>query len=293
MWKTCYQNRICYTQDQSREQNQHLERLFCIRPQTNTESPYKPTFLKEREIHQKVKRENIENKINYENQLLDKKLVDIIFKDGQYSKNVLEPKRCPAFDRFYNHKYENLITTINNGNRILYTKIGTLKPNYSRIEMSKEAGKQEKYLSNILKRPRSIPYRPALNFLSIEQIKSRLEKQFANNLLFYEQQQQLKTQQNNKSKTSRKGSSIKKNGTSRKNTEGGDGGKNLNRSHRSQSSKNRKSLKINEEGEIEENGKKKSSKNKENESSGVNTCAMGGNKKENATTKATTNKKNN
>ena len=34
--------------------------------------------------------------------------------------------------------------------------------------MHKEAKKQEKYLQNLLNRPKSMPFAPALNFISIE-----------------------------------------------------------------------------------------------------------------------------
>lgn len=274
MWKTCYQNLICQTQEQNREQNQHIERLFCIKPVINSTEPYKPKFLKEKMNHNQVLKDDIENKINYENNIIETRKSEIIYKDGQYSKTVCEPKLYPAFDGFNNRKREELNNKIDLSNLKFYWKINTLRPNYSREKMIKEAKDQEKYLKNILKRPKSIPYRPALNFLSIEQIKARLEKQLALNLLYRQQLEQdlINNQQNNnfnnntnsnnknKSKSSRKGSSAKKSkGGSRKNTEGG--GNSLNkskRSQRSQSSKNRKSLKINEGGEIEENGKKKS-----------------------------------
>lgn len=302
MWKTCFQNRICQTQDQSREQNQHIERLFYVKPMINSSEPYKPLFLKDK-VHQQVLKEDLETKVNYENNIIETRKREIKYKDGQYSKNVLEPKIYPAFDGYINRKNEERQNKIDLSNYKFYWKIETLRPNYSRRQMHKEAKDQEKYLNNILKRPKSIPYRPALNFLSIDQIKSRLEKQLAINLLYRQQlQQELINQQqqqnnntNNKSKTSRKGSSAKKNGGgSRKNTEGGNSLNKSKRSHRSQSSKNRKSLKINEGGEIEENGKGNNNNNegKGNVNNGCLTFGMEVNKKENSTTKATTTKKN-
>ena len=72
MWNTACTNKICFTQDKTNEQNLHLKRLFCTRPQINVTRPFVPEFLLLRGP-QKEKRKQIQDKIDKENFILDKK----------------------------------------------------------------------------------------------------------------------------------------------------------------------------------------------------------------------------
>lgn len=276
MWKTCISNRICYTQEKFREQNLHLERLFSIKPMTNTSKPYKPYFL-EIKTPQIEARLQTQTKINYENHLLDKKLFKIFTNEGKYNQNVLRPNEYPAFKRIYNYKYDDIVKQIKliEKNRVYKYRIENLKSNYSREEMSKEAELQEKYKNNILKRPKSIPFTPAMNFVSIRQVKQRLEKQLLDAQYYYEQQQ-------NKTSNSHRASSAKKENKSNNSVQSNNKNKSLNKSNRSQSSKNRKSLKIDDDENIQNESKKNLKEN-------IVTCEKS--KKETGTTKGTTGKK--
>ena len=264
MWNTSCTNKICFTQDKTNEQNLHLKRLFCIRPQIDVTEPYVPDFLKIRGP-QKEKRRQTQDKINKENNILERKLIDVYIKNGKYSKYEVEPKIIyPAFRRYSRLKLADIIRLINIhfDNQRLENKVINLKSIYDNGEMRKEAEKQEKYLQNILNRPKSIPFAPALNFISIEQLHNRLKNQLIRQQRYLTEQQDingnikkrrnsannLRTNTNNNSKIN------KSNGQSNKNDKN-------NRSQRSQSSKKRKSLKKNNnikiENNNEENDKKK------------------------------------
>ena len=42
MWNTSCTNKICFTQDKTNEQNLHLRRLYCIRPEIDISEPFIP-----------------------------------------------------------------------------------------------------------------------------------------------------------------------------------------------------------------------------------------------------------
>lgn len=268
MWNTACTNKICFTQDKTYEQNLHLKRLYCIRPQINVTRPFIPEFLL-LGGPQREKRKQIQDKIDKENLILMKKKIEILIKNGKYSKYVVEPKEIyPAFRRYSNYKISDIINFIHihKDNQRLKNKITNLKSTYDNGEMRKEAENQEKYLHNILNRPKSIPFTPALRFESIDQIHRKLK----NKLII----QQYFTEMNNINENNKRGNSAnytKTSGNNSKINKTNGKNKNGNKSNRSQSSKNKRSLQINSEIEIE------NEKNKEKKS-----------KKETGTTKANT-----
>ena len=259
MWNTSCSNKICFTQDKTYEQNLHLKRLFCIRPQINVTRPYIPDFLIIRGP-QIEKRKQLQAEINKGNYILQRKIIDVNNKNGKYSKEVVIPKEVyPAFRRYSNLKISDIIKMININfdNHRLQNKIINLKSNYDNDEMHKEAEKQEKYLQNILNRPKSIPFTPALNFISIEQLHKRLKNQLI------KQQRYLNEQQITNENISKRGNSAghlrtytnNNSKINKTNGENNKSGNRTNRSKRSQSSKNRKSLKINSDIEFENDKK--------------------------------------
>ena len=261
MWNTSCSNKICFTQDKTYEQNLHLKRLFCIRPQINVTRPYIPDFLIIRGP-QIEKRKQLQAEINKGNYILQRKIIDVNNKNGKYSKEVVIPKEVyPAFRRYSNLKISDIIKMININfdNQRLQNKIINLKSNYDNDEMHKEAEKQEKYLQNILNRPKSIPFTPALNFISIEQLHKRLKNQLI------KQQRYLNEQQITNENISKRGNSAghlrtytnNNSKINKTNGENNKSGNRTNRSKRSQSSKNKKSLKINSDIEIENENNKK------------------------------------
>ncbi len=254
MWNTACTNRICFTQDRTHEQNLHLKRLFCVRPEINVSRPFSPDFLKRR-APQKEKRRQTQDKINKENDILTRKILEVYFKHGKYSQYILRPNEYPAFRRYSGFKFSDIVklVKINNENLKLENKLLNLKSVYDNDEMRKEAEKQERYLYNLLNRPKSIPFTPALNFISIEQLHSRLKNQLI------KQQQYLNEQQNtndgNTGNTSRRRHSSNQirntENNSKTNKSIGESNKKGNKTNRSQSSKKKKSLNINSDIQID------------------------------------------
>ena len=255
--------------EKSREQNQHLERLLTVKPtMSSTNRPYEPEFLKSRGP-QIEKQKQIQDKINYENELVKSQINEIFTKPGKYCQQT--PQIYPAFRRNGNYKYNDLMKMIKiyESNLKFNKKIKTCRPCIDNKELMKNAENQEKYLYNLLNRPKNIPITPSLNFLSIDQLKNKI-----NNQILYDQY----INNMNKSKSQAKGTSAKRSESAKKSNNNSklnkskQSNKNENKVSRSQSAKKQNILKIDDENKMENNKAKAK-----------------GNKKE-TTTKNTTNK---
>lgn len=253
MWNTSFTNKICYTKEKIYEQNLHLRRLFSIRPRITITEPYIPYFLHSGGWQREKKRQE-EDKVERINYIYFNKISETKMKHSKYSKYEVEPKQIyPAFRRFSRYKLSDIIKMIRikNDNIRLENKLSEIKSAYERGEMRKEAEKQKKYLSNLLNRPKSIPYAPQLQFLSIDQINNRLRSQKINSQRYYKtyssinevkrrnSMSQLRNNINNMSIKGEKNKSFNKSNISKK----------------SQGSKNKKSINIESENDCV-NGKK-------------------------------------
>ena len=253
MWNTSFTNKICYTKEKIYEQNLHLRRLFSIRPRITITEPYIPYFLHSGGWQREKKRQE-EDKVERINYIYFNKISETKMKHSKYSKYEVEPKQIyPAFRRFSRYKLSDIIKMIRikNDNIRLENKLSEIKSTYERGEMRKEAEKQKKYLSNLLNRPKSIPYAPQLQFLSIDQINNRLRSQKINSQRYYKtyssinevkrrnSMSQLRNNINNMSIKGDKNKSFNKSNISKK----------------SQGSKNKKSINIESENDCV-NGKK-------------------------------------
>jgi hypothetical protein len=114
MWNLSYGNRKCNEYERIREHRMHLERIVTVKPSIDYKEPKKPTFLAERAKKEKMEEGKsylkiIENrmKINYENNVLLKKIIEIEQKPSAYHPYKMNPKRCPAFDDI-NKNYRNI-----------------------------------------------------------------------------------------------------------------------------------------------------------------------------------------
>ena len=253
MWNTSFTNKICYTKEKIYEQNLHLRRLFSIRPRITITEPYIPYFLHSGGWQREKKRQE-EDKVERINYIYFNKISETKMKHSKYSKYEVEPKQIyPAFRRFSRYKLSDIIKMIRikNDNIRLENKLSEIKSTYERGEMRKEAEKQKKYLNNLLNRPKSIPYAPQLQFLSIDQINNRLRSQKINSQRYYKtyssinevkrrnSMSQLRNNINNMSIKGEKNKSFNKSNISKK----------------SQGSKNKKSINIESENDCA-NGKK-------------------------------------
>ena len=254
MWNTSCTNKICFTKEKTYEQNLHLKRLFSIKPRINVTEPYIPSFLYSGGWQREKKRQE-EDKVEKTNYIYFNKILETKMRHSKYSKYEVEPKQIyPAFRRYSKYKLDDIIKMLNikKDNVRLENKLSEIKSTYERGEMRKEAEKQTKYLNNLLNRPKSIPYAPQLEFLSIDQVNNRLRNKIIKTQRYFRTQssitdekrrnsmRELRNKMNNSNIKGEKNKSFNKSNTSKKN----------------QDSKDKKSLKITENNCV--NGKKES-----------------------------------
>jgi hypothetical protein len=183
MKKTLYSNKICYSLDKEREQFLHLRRLYSIKPTLKIESPIQPKFLKNNKS-KLLKKAQTQLRIDYENDILARKILEINFKKGSYNQSILRPKSdYPAFRRtYFNYKYHDIekMKSILEDNINLNNRLNNVKSYYTTEDMNEEARKQERYLNNILAKNKAIKTPPNLNYFDIDQYKNLLEAQIEN-----------------------------------------------------------------------------------------------------------------
>ena len=183
MKQSFYSNEICNSLDKERDQFLHLRRLYTIKPTLKIEPPIKPKFLK---INKSkiLKRAQTQLRIDYENDILARKILEINSKKGNYNQNILKPQRdYPAFRRtYFNYKYQDIekMKTILADNIKLRNRLNNVKSYYKTEDINEEAKKQEKYLNNILSKNRMIKVPPPLNYYDIDQYKNFVEAQNEN-----------------------------------------------------------------------------------------------------------------
>ena len=250
MWKSVCFNRICFDIDKSREQNQHLERLLTIKPTMNsTNRPHIPEFITRRGP-QIEKRKQIQEKINYENQLVKTQINEIYTKPGKYCQKP--PQKYPAFRRNGSYKYSDLIKQIKiyESNIKFQNKIQTCRPCIDNKDIKKDAENQKKYLYNLLNRPKSIPITPSLKFYSVDQIINKANK-------FIAQQEYYNSIKSSKNQA--KGTSVKRGGSAKKSSNNSKLNKSKksnkceNKVSKSQSAKKQKNIKIDDDNKNENN----------------------------------------
>jgi len=173
-----------FTKEKNYEQDLHLTRLLNIRPRITITEPYIPYFMHSGGWQREKKRQE-EDKVEKVNIIYYTKIFEANKKHSRYSRYEVEPKQIyPAFRRFSRYKLSDILNMIRirKDNIRHENKIAEIKSDYDRVDMRKEAYKQKLYLSNLLKRPKSIPYAPQLKFKSIEQVNNiRLRSQILKN----------------------------------------------------------------------------------------------------------------
>ena len=180
MKKSLYLNNICYSLDKERDQLLHLKRLYTIKPTLKIDPPVRPKFLKNNNS-KILKRAQTQIRIDYENNILARKILEINYKKGEYNQNKLRPKNdYPAFRRtYFNYKYQDIekMKTILVENINLNNRLNKVKSYYNSEDINEDARKQEKYLNNILAKNRIIKAPPELGYYNIDQYKNLVEAQ--------------------------------------------------------------------------------------------------------------------
>lgn len=183
MKKSLVLNEICYSLDKERDQFFHLRRLYTIKPTLKIEPPIKPQFLKVNKS-KILKRAQTQLTIDYENNILRRKILEIKLKNGQYNHKNLKPiKDYPAFRRtYFNYKYQDLekMKIIFEDNLRLKMHLDNIRSYYKTEDINEDAKKQEKYLNNILSKNKTIKIPPPLNYYDIVQYKNFVEEQNEN-----------------------------------------------------------------------------------------------------------------
>ena len=100
MWNFQFSNRRCNEIEKIKEHKMHLERLVTAKPILDVKEPHKPGFLVHRSKKEAIEAEK-KSKINYENRVLLGKIVEIENKPSPYNHSLLQPSRCPAYDKTY------------------------------------------------------------------------------------------------------------------------------------------------------------------------------------------------
>jgi hypothetical protein len=116
MWSLLSSNRKCQEQERFSQHKAHLERIVSIKPCISNKEPKKPGFL-----FRKAKKEQAEEekliKIQYENGLIVKKIIDLETHYTEYHPRKIKIKGCPAFDRSLHKDFQQ--TVISNQNFVI------------------------------------------------------------------------------------------------------------------------------------------------------------------------------
>jgi len=176
-------NEICYSLDKERDQLLHLMRLYSIKSTFKIKPPEQYKFLKNNKS-KLLKRAQTQLQIDYENNILARKILKIQLNKGEYNQNNLRPKtNYPAFRRnYFNYKFQEIekMKTIFEGNMHLKYRLDNVKSHYKTENIFEEARKQEEYLNNIISKNRTIKVPPPLNYYDINDYKNLIEEQNKN-----------------------------------------------------------------------------------------------------------------
>jgi hypothetical protein len=125
MWGLIYSNRKCNEKERIMQHKNHLQRIVEIKPAVKINSPNKPYFLFKSDKIDKDGRGNLilnflETilKIQYENNLMIKKMVDLQTHSHKYHPEKIKIKECPALSKV-NHSKDFKDLEINKENFVI------------------------------------------------------------------------------------------------------------------------------------------------------------------------------
>ncbi len=154
MWNSQFSNSRCNEMEKIKEQKMHLERLITSKSTMSMEEPMKPSFLYTRSKKEQIEKEK-RTKIDYENGVLVKKIVEITNKPSPYNIERCRIPRCPAFDKnTYAYVKNKKKYDIDVDNLKLYKRLVSAKPYYRTHEVVKDHVKS-KYLQSQISQTKS------------------------------------------------------------------------------------------------------------------------------------------
>ena len=104
MWNYEYSNQQCQDKERFKVHQEHLERLALIKPKIDNKAPHKPNFIRIR-ISDIELRKQRSNSIKYVNDIISRRISEIIRKPSPYNIEMIKPVVCPAFEKgVYNER---------------------------------------------------------------------------------------------------------------------------------------------------------------------------------------------
>lgn len=158
MWNLIGSNKLCKDRDIAREHYLHLNKLKNIKSALNTQKPRSQSHLKTNLKQEQLKRER-EDQIEFQNQLLLKKMLEIDVKSSSITPRSVKTAHNRSLNRFTRI---NEITRISKDNHKILSMITGAKSTYSRHKQREDYDFKQylvyKLSENAGRVPRSISF---------------------------------------------------------------------------------------------------------------------------------------
>ena len=136
MWHIHHGNTIMNRFERLMEHKGHLERLAQIKTGINNKTPKTPSFIEKRMIEPGSRMERA-LKIKYENQVIYKRMFDLMNKLSPYNPIKTKPSKCPAFELLTYHRLKKNID-IKKVNNKLHNRYLSAKSTYNTNKLNEE-----------------------------------------------------------------------------------------------------------------------------------------------------------
>ena len=147
MWNYEYSNQQCQDKERFRVHQEHLERLALIKPKIDNKAPHKPTFIRIR-ISDIELRKQRSNSIKYVNDIISRRISEIIRKPSPYNIEMIKPVVCPAFEKgAYNERKKR--TELIKRNLFLHERFNQSKSFYPTKKLLMESNFNEYLMRNM------------------------------------------------------------------------------------------------------------------------------------------------
>ena len=151
MWSLLNNNIYCAEKEQLKVNQIHFEKLLNTKARLDNKPSEIPFFLKNKSYLKELIRTR-DTKINYINNMMNKKLKFVSKSPSQYSSFINSPKYCPALDKQrFNFARIEREREIHSENISLYKRFKEKKPTYSTKIFLKKSENLERIKNNISK----------------------------------------------------------------------------------------------------------------------------------------------
>lgn len=151
MWSLLNNNIYCAEKEQLKVNQIHFEKLLNTKARLNNKPSEIPFFLKNKSYLRELMRTR-DSKINYINNMMNKKLEFVSKSPSRYSRFINSPKYCPALDKQrFNYARIERDREIASENKSMYKRFKEKKPTYSTKILLKKSENLEHIRNNISK----------------------------------------------------------------------------------------------------------------------------------------------